>query len=103
MRISKLAKDLTSYLPVLAVLAATVTGLLIGKELYPGSLPSQPVILAYVQAEPGDPGPLPIQDAGGPCLSSLIFTSLPPKCRTFEGKFIPLPGASNVFLIPERK
>jgi hypothetical protein len=103
MHISKLAKDLLSYLPVLAVLAATVTGLFLGKNLYPGSLPSQPTVLAYVPAEPGDPGPLPIQDAGGPCFSSLIFTSWPPKCKTFEGKFIPLPGASNVFLIPERK
>jgi len=73
MRNSKLRKNMLKQLPVLAVLAATVLGLFIGKDLYPKS----PIVL----------------EAQGACGALNLYTSLPPKCKTLDGKFIPMPGA----------
>jgi hypothetical protein len=87
-----MAKRTLKYLPVLAVLFATVIGLVLGKDLYPTSLDSQ--ITA----------PMMVLGAKGPCGLSAIYTSLPPKCRTFDGKFIPVPGTSSYILVtPEGK
>ena len=91
MRISKLAKSILRYLPVLAALVATGAGLLIGKDLYPASLPSAATTPSQVWVE------------SGRCISPLIYTSLPPKCRTADGTFIPMPGSSYLLLLPERK
>jgi hypothetical protein len=91
-------------LPVLAVLAATVAGLFIGKDLYPPLLDSQSRTPVQLQDETNSLQPPIIMGAESPCGFSNIYTSLPPKCRTFDGKFIPLPGASsNLFVVPERK
>jgi hypothetical protein len=104
MRISQLAKGMLKYLPVLAVLIATVTGLLMGKDLYPTSLDSRPKTPTQLQTEPNKPQPLIVLGAEGPCSFSNIYTSLPPKCKTFDGKFVPVPGTSwNIFVIPEGK
>jgi hypothetical protein len=91
MRSSQLAKNMLKYLPVLAV-AAMVIGVLIGNGLYPTSLDSEPKTPAQSLTEPNNPQPLTILGAEGPC-GLYIYTSLPPKCRTFDGKFIPLPRA----------
>jgi hypothetical protein len=104
MRISKLAKNILTYLPVLAVLAGTVIGLFIGKDMYPASLDSQAKTPTLLPAEPNDPQPLINPEAIGPCGFSNLYTSLPPKCKTLDGKFIPVPGfPSNIFVIPEGK
>jgi len=91
MRISKLAKNTLKYLPILAVLVATVIGLVVGKDLFPTSLDSQAT------------APLIVLGADGPCSFSNLYTSLPPKCKTLDGKYIPLPGSLDVFVTPEVK
>jgi hypothetical protein len=92
------------YLPVLAVLGATIIGLLIGKDLYPTLPDSQSTTPTQVSAEPKDPQLLRILGAEGPCFSSAIYTSFPPKCKNAEGEFVLVPGtSSNVFPIPEGK
>ena len=88
MRIFELAKDMLKYLPVIAVLSATVVGLVAGKALYPASLDSR------------TPPPMIIPEAGTSCGSSNIYTSLPPRCKTLEGEFMPLPGTSLYLLVP---
>ena len=92
MQFPKLAKSMWKYLPVLSVLVAIALGLLIGKNLYPTSVDSQ------------SKKPLIVLTTDGPCDSSNLYTSLPPKCKTFDGKFIPVPGTSpESFLTPEGK
>jgi len=92
MQISKLAKNVLKYLPVLAVLVATGISLFIGQALYPASLDSQPKT------------PMEILGARGTCVSPLIYTSLPPKCKTSDGSFIQANGISPyVIRIPEVK
>ena len=104
MRISNLAKSMLRYLPVIAVLAATVTGLLIGINLNPTSLDSQPKNPTQLQAETTDRQPLVILGEAGPCGSSNVYTSLPPKCRAADGSFIAAEGTSPYIMrIPEKK
>lgn len=104
MRISKLAKNILTYLPVLAVLTATAIGLFIGKDLYPTLLDSQAKTPTRLPAEPNDPQRPIDPEAMGPCGLSNIYTSLPPKCKTLDGKFVPVPGfPSTIFVIPEGK
>ncbi|HLO16818.1 MAG TPA: hypothetical protein VK206_18435 [Anaerolineales bacterium] len=94
MRSSKLAKNMLKYLPVLAVLVATVLALLIAKDLYPLSLDAQYKTPALLSPEPNTPEPPIVLGAQGPCGFSNLYTSLPPKCKTLDGKFIPAPGTS---------
>jgi hypothetical protein len=104
MQISKLAKRMLKYLPVFAVLVATVIGLLIGKGLYPTLLITPPKTPTQLSTEPNNPQPLIVPETMGPCGISNIYTSLPPKCKNSDGSFIPVPGtSSNFFVIPERK
>ncbi len=90
MQFSKLAKNMLKYLPVLAVLAAIALGLFLGKDLYPTGLDSL------------SETPLIVLGADGPCDSSNLYTSLPPKCKTLDGKFVPVPG-SSILVTPEGK
>ena len=83
MRVSKLAKSMLKYLPILVVLAATVIGLFIGRDLYPASLDSQP-------KNPLQPPT--VLGTIDPCMA--VYLTQPPKCKTLDGKFIFLPGAS---------
>ena len=103
MRIPKLAKDLLTYIPILAVLAAVGIGLFLGEDLYPASLNSQSQMPAYASTPPKDLQLLPIPGAGETCFYGAIYTSLPPKCKTAEGKFIPLPGSSYLYVMPPGK
>lgn len=91
MEISNLAKKLWKYLPVLAVLVATVLGLFIGKDLY-----------APLSTERNNPQPLIVLGEEGLCRFSNIYTSLPPKCKIPEGDYIPVPGTSiYLFVTPQ--
>ena len=87
MRVSQPVRNLLNYLSVLAVLAASVIGLFIGKDLY---LPS-----FHSQVETNSSQLLPITEAVDSCVSPLVYTSLPPKCKTADGKFIPIPWESS--------
>ncbi len=104
MQTSKLAKRMLKYLPVLAVLIAAVIGLFIGKDLYPTLLVTSAKTPTQLSIEPNSLPPLIVLGGTGPCGFSNIYTSLPPKCKNFDGSFGPVPGTSpNFFVIPERK
>lgn len=105
MRISKLAKNMLKYLSVLTVFVAMTIGLFTGKDLYRTSLDSQSKTptLTQLLIEPNNPQWLSMLGAGSPCFYSTIYTSLPPKCKASDGAFIPLPGTSNVLVIPAGK
>ena len=104
MQISKLAKGIRKYLPLLAVLAATVIGLVVGKNLYSASLDSQRTNPAQLTLAPGDSPRLTLPGTMGQCPLSSIYLSLPPKCRTSDGSFIPVPGtAPYIMIVPEGK
>jgi hypothetical protein len=103
MRITQQAKSILKYLPVLAVLAVTLMGLFMGKDLYRISLDSGSKTPTLLSAEPNSPQPPIVLEAAGPCDLAHIYTSLPPKCKTTDGKFIPVPGTSNILVIPEGK
>ena len=102
MRISQMAKSMWKYLSVLAVLVATAIGVFIGKDLYPASFASQSKTPTLLPAEPDGTQPLIIPGEAGTCLPSLIYTSLPPKCKTIDGSFIQA-GESYVIVIPGTK
>jgi len=93
---SNLVKNILTYLPVLAVLVVTVLGLWIGKDLYPSLFPSE-------TNTPTQPRGLLSLRTELPC--NLIYTSLPPKCKTFDGSFIPADGISPLVIMvtPEIK
>jgi hypothetical protein len=104
MRNSQIVKNMLKYVPVVAVLVATLIGVLIGKDLYPTSLDFPSKTLTQLSTEPNSPQPLIILGSEGPCGFSNIYTSLPPKCKTLEGEFIPVPGTSPyIVLTPEGK
>lgn len=101
MQTSKRVKSILKYLPVLALLLAAVSGLLLGKGLIRPSLPSGVEATTQLSTErdhpllvqPESPRLLPFYDGtGGTCFSHEIYTSLPPKCRTLDGTFTPLYG-----------
>ena len=99
MQTSKLAKYILAYLPVLAVLVATVLGLLLGEGLYSTSLDSQGEPVTQLAAAPDNPQPLTVLGSPGTCMGDLIFTSLPPKCKTVDGSFILANGASPYVIL----
>ena len=87
MEISNLAKKLWKYLPILALLVVTILGLFMGKDLY-----------APLLTEQKNPQPLIVRGEENLCGFSNIYTSLPPKCKTFDGELIPVPGTSPYLL-----
>jgi hypothetical protein len=94
MRISQQIKNMLKHLPVLAVLAATMLGLFAGTNLYLTSLD--------YHAETNKPQLMPIPEAVDSCRFSNIYTSLPPKCRMPDGRFIPVPGISPYSFVPPK-
>ena len=94
MRISQQIKNMLKYLPVLAVLAATILGLVAGTNLYLTSLDSQ--------SETNKPPLVLIPEAVDSCRFSNFYTSLPPKCRLPDGRFIPVPGTSAYSSVPPK-
>jgi hypothetical protein len=102
MQNSKLAKTMLKYLSILAILAATVIGLFIGKDLYPIALDSQPKTPTQLSTEPNSPQPPIVLGTIDPCVA--IYLSQPPKCKTLDGTFIPLPGTTPYIIVtPEGK
>jgi hypothetical protein len=81
MNLSIPVKNMRKYLAVLALLAAIALGFRVGKELYTTAPDS------YSETRPI------ILEAAGPCSASNVYTSLPPKCKTFAGDFVPMPGS----------
>lgn len=115
MQASKRIKSLLSYLPLLTMLVVAATGIWIARDLYQASQAAQvqnPPASEQGNLPPPRQGNLPPAEQVDPellvfpgdldsCISPLIYTSLPPKCRTLEGKFIQLPGTSpRIFLVP---
>jgi hypothetical protein len=99
----KLTKHMLKVLPVLAVLGAAGLGLLFGNNLNPFSIDSGSTSVQFGTVS-NTPQLLPMPEAAGSCMPSTIYTSLPPKCKTLEGEFIPVPGSSPyLFAMPERK
>jgi len=92
------------YLPVFAVLVAVVIGVLFGKELYPTSGDLQHKTLTQSLTVPNSLQPQFVLGGEAACGFSNIYLSFPPKCKTLDGKFIPLPGPFPYeFLPPEGK
>jgi hypothetical protein len=99
-----MVKNMFKYLPILAVLIATLIGVLLGKDLYPTSVDFQSKTPTQLSTEPHSSQPLIILGSEDSCGFSNIYTSLPPKCKTLGGEFIPLPGTSpDIVLTPEGK
>jgi hypothetical protein len=102
MQNSKLAKTLLKYALILTVLVATVIGLFIGKGLYATVLVSSSKTPMQLSTEPNGPQLPIILGTLYPCVS--VYLSQPPKCKTLDGTFIPLPGTTQFILVtPERK
>jgi hypothetical protein len=96
----KTGKEHVEILPVLAMLIATALGLFIGKDLYPTLFDAQSKTAAPLSTQPNHPQPLIVLGAEGLCRFSNIYTSLPPKCKTLDGKFVPVPGTSPDIFVP---
>jgi hypothetical protein len=104
MQKSKLVRSMLKYLLILAILAATIIGLFIGKELYIISLDSQPKTptQTHVPTEQNNPQPPIVLGTADLCVA--VYLSQPPKCKTLDGTFIPVPGAAQFILVtPEGK
>jgi hypothetical protein len=92
MQTSKPVKSVWKYLAALAVMAVTVTGIVILTQLYPPAPELQVVAITQPSAEP-DNAPGLIQPlAEDQCLPYLIYTSLPPKCKNIDGTFTQMEG-----------
>ncbi len=94
MRISNLVKNVLTYLPVLAVLVVTGLGLWLGRDLYPALFLSETNMLTQ---------PRGLLSLGTEVPCNLIYTSLPPKCKTFEGSFVPADGISPLVILETPK
>jgi len=93
MPVSNITKSLLRYLPLLIVMVVAIAGSWVIKDLRSGSIDSPEGINLQLRFE-----------AESTCLSPLIYTSLPPKCRTADGSFVQINEfPSNIILIPESK
>ncbi len=102
MQTSKLPKLIMTYLPILAVIAAIALGALLGRSLYP--LPVASGNRATAQLSPPEiVPPVMFTQELGACVPSQIYMSLPPKCKTIDGRLIEVPGTSNTLVIPPVK
>lgn len=110
MQPSKPGKSLLKYLPLLALTVAAIAGALIAEDGNHPLLDFGIKATSQLQAEQTNPLPaeqntpqlLIFPEEAGTCMGPLIYTSLPPKCRTFSGNFIQLPGSSEVFVLPPK-
>ena len=100
MQAKKLARNLLKCVPVMAVLAAVVVGLLIGQDLSPITLNSH----SEISTQLNQLAPAIRPGGAGECVSSILYTSLPLKCRTADGSFIQADGISRLIIkIPGTK
>jgi hypothetical protein len=104
MQISNVAKRLLKVLSVFVLLAATAIGLFLGKDLYPTLVDSHLKTATQLPTESTNPQPLIVLEEVGPCSFSNLYLSLPPKCKTADGSFVPAEGTSPYLIrIPEPK
>ena len=98
MEISKLSKKISKYLPLLVAVVVAVTGVFIAKDVRQTSFDSQ------MSIEQINPELSASFESTGSCALPYIYTSLPAKCKTLDGKFIPIDGMpSNLVGLPELK
>lgn len=84
---SKLDKRLITVLSLLVVVTASGLGMVLLDDTH--------------QAESAL---LPLVAESERCLASLIYTSLPPRCKTIDGTFVQLGEMSpGMIVLPERK
>lgn len=103
MRTSKLARSALKYLPLLIAMVGVVLGILLAKDMHQASLDTRTPLTAQLPSKNNDPQLWIVPETAGTCFSQLIYTSLPPKCRTADGTFIQAPGtSSNIFVIPQK-
>jgi len=88
MHTSKLIKSILKYLPLLAVIVLVVLGVSIAKDLHQTSLGSQLKTPAQSATKQIKPPLLPNPVGTGSCALPNVYTSLPAKCKTADGKFI---------------
>lgn len=98
MRIPKSVKSILKYVPILAVLAAIGIGLFIGRDLYQLPVESQSITPTQLPTEPGNLQPLLTSGVESSCDVGLFYTSLPLKCKTWDGRFIQANGSSPFVL-----
>lgn len=104
MKISKLPKNISKYLPLLVVMILVVSGLFIANDLRQALFESQFKTPTRLSIESVDPQWSAGFGVTGLCASPYIYTSLPAKCRTTDGEFIQINGLpSNIVVIPELK
>ena len=97
---SKLTKKIFTFL---AVMIVAVMGMFFAKNQGQASL-NFPVKTPTQWLTEQNNLPLMLIPGDRACISLDIYTSFPPKCRTFDGTFIQVGELpSNVFLIPKGK
>lgn len=102
MQTSKFLKMIMTYLPAVAVIAAIALGALLGRSLYRSPVVSGNRARAQLSA-PAIVAPVLFTQELGTCIPSEIYTSLPPKCKTLDGRLIEVPGTANIFVTPPVK
>lgn len=104
MRTLKPARIPSSALSLFLVIVAAVTVLLLAGEPNQTSRDARIKATAQLSAEPNISQWLTMPGAKNSCAVGLIYTSLPPKCRTIDGTFVELnEWPSNVLVIPTPK
>lgn len=97
MQTFKLAGNIRRYLPLFAITIVMVLGMFIARDFL--QISADAPFGTATQLLDGQTG-----FEGRPCISLNIYTSLPAKCKTADGKFLPVGEIwSNVFVTPEGK
>ena len=95
MNISKLTTSILKYLLLFTVMMVVVTGLFIAKDLHQAGLKFQDKAPKQVV--------LTIPGGTGSCTLPNVYTSLPAKCKTADGKFAQGTWSSPNIMVPELK
>ena len=93
MQTSSFTKNLWRYLPLLIVMVVAIAGSWVINDLRSESNDTPQGTNTQLRFE-----------SQGNCISPLIYTSLPPKCRTADGSFVEITELpSNPSIIPEHR
>lgn len=104
MQTSIIKKLLLKYLPLLIVMAVALTGSRMIKDLDPKVVDSRTEINEIpLQTEQLEPQLLNVNETENECFGPLIYTSLPPKCRTLDGDFIQIDEVHPYIIVPKNK
>jgi hypothetical protein len=97
MQTFKLSGNIRKYLPLFAITVVMVLGMFIARDFF--QISTDTPFGTTTQLLDGQTG---FEDR--PCISLNIYTSLPPKCKTADGKFLQVGEIwSNVFVAPDGK